>query len=502
MEYRSSQISVYLKGLLSFMWTGAAIGIAITSCGLWGKVGFVVKKRRDYVLKVAYGDMQDDRISQLPDDILSMILSHLDLVEAIRTRILSRRWKNICKLRSSLDFDCNRMFGENGHHHNGRHSHKLRFLKAVYHSLQLYSSQNITRLSLTCCLGKKFAADFSRWIQSDALKGVRELMLSFHSCNCVDECGFPLPFQLLFEAASLTRLKLMSCVLQSSFRCHNNSLRFLTLVKVPLDNGEFPIILSSCLNLQGLVVSHCKVPPKLDICGQCLRLRSLYIEFCPGLEEIDICAGNLYLFSCYTDQIIRCSLQFVPKLEELSLSFNGNGTVPCVFGEVAKSCPRLKELLVQTKTDELLYMPAKMNTFSNLTMLALLMTFKVQADLQNVAHIIDACPLLDLLHLMARSPRYIEQRGGTWPCRHHSHLKGVAFDGFRGTRYEIEFASYVLQTAAALEKMCIYSKYRTFNEHFRWQDHVDYVMKDEGRRLIYKQLVGEALSSKVELIIE
>ncbi|XP_027116159.1 uncharacterized protein [Coffea arabica] len=147
-------------------------------------------------------------------------------------------------------------------------------------------------------------------------------------------------------------------------------------------------------------------------------------------------------------------------------------------------------------------MPAKMNMFSNLTMLTLLMTFKVQADLQTVAHIIDACPLLDLLHLLARSPRYIEQRGGTWPCRHHSHLKGVAFDGFRGTRYEIEFASYVLQTAAALEKMCIYSKYGTFNEHFRWQDHVDYVMKNEGRRLIYKQLVGQALSGKVELIIE
>ena len=38
--------------LLVLAGTGAAIGIAITSCGLWGKVGFVVKKRRDYVLKV------------------------------------------------------------------------------------------------------------------------------------------------------------------------------------------------------------------------------------------------------------------------------------------------------------------------------------------------------------------------------------------------------------------------------------------------------------------
>ncbi|GAB4846319.1 hypothetical protein Ancab_025325 [Ancistrocladus abbreviatus] len=38
-----------------------------------------------------------DRISDLPDDVLISIISHLTLQEAARTSVLSRRWKYVWK---------------------------------------------------------------------------------------------------------------------------------------------------------------------------------------------------------------------------------------------------------------------------------------------------------------------------------------------------------------------------------------------------------------------
>lgn len=287
---------------------GAAIGVAVvSSLGLSGKITALLQKHREKVAACCY--TEEDRISQLPDDLLSEILSRLDLIEALRTRILSRRWKDICKIRSQLYFDCSKMFKEVRHHHTCRTSHKLRFCKAVDQSLQLYSGQKICTLALSCCLGVEFTSHFCRWIQSFATLGIQGLLLEFCSPLFVDEYGvyssldpFPLPLQPLLEVDSLTELFLLKCLLQPiSFKAQFNSLRSLTLVMVPLDNGEFPAILSSCVNLQRMSMACCKLPPKLCVSGQCLQLKSMFIELCAGVKQIDIHAGNLSLFYCYTD---------------------------------------------------------------------------------------------------------------------------------------------------------------------------------------------------------
>lgn len=150
----------------------------------------------------------------------------------------------------------------------------------------------------------------------------------------------------------MTRLRLENCALQPSSRGQFSSLQILTLEEVCLTNGEFPCILSSCLNLERLEVLYCELPSKLCICGRSLQLRYLYFEFCPGVKEMDISAGNLSVFLCYTKDMINYSLHYVPKLEELTLNCNGSGTIPCVFGEAAKYCTGINQLFLQTKTDK------------------------------------------------------------------------------------------------------------------------------------------------------
>ena len=48
--------------------------------------------------------MEEDKMSQLPDDILLLILDKTDIFEAVKTSILSHRWKNLWRLLPSLRF--------------------------------------------------------------------------------------------------------------------------------------------------------------------------------------------------------------------------------------------------------------------------------------------------------------------------------------------------------------------------------------------------------------
>nr|XP_043630530.1 F-box/LRR-repeat protein At5g02910-like [Erigeron canadensis] len=50
--------------------------------------------------------MEQDRISDLPDDIIHHILSFLDMTYAVRTCILSRRWKDTWTSMSNIKLDC------------------------------------------------------------------------------------------------------------------------------------------------------------------------------------------------------------------------------------------------------------------------------------------------------------------------------------------------------------------------------------------------------------
>ncbi|GJM87406.1 hypothetical protein PR202_ga03356 [Eleusine coracana subsp. coracana] len=52
-------------------------------------------------------DHQDDRLSELPDHILLKILDQCDVRDAVRTSILSRRWRQLPTTISRLVIDVN-----------------------------------------------------------------------------------------------------------------------------------------------------------------------------------------------------------------------------------------------------------------------------------------------------------------------------------------------------------------------------------------------------------
>ncbi|KAL3517804.1 hypothetical protein ACH5RR_020393 [Cinchona calisaya] len=85
---------------------------------------------------------------------------------------------------------------------------------------------------------------------------------------------------------------------------------------------------------------------------------------------------------------------------------------------------------------------------------------------------------------------------------HHAHLKLMELQGFRGTRNEIELASYVLRTASRLKGLCLFTSYECFRSNFSKTEHKDYVIDDDERQLTYKELEGQTISTRAVLDIQ
>ncbi|KAK9074366.1 hypothetical protein SSX86_006964 [Deinandra increscens subsp. villosa] len=136
-------------------------------------------------------DNVDDRLSMLPDDILSQILSRMPSTFAVRTSVLSKRWRYSWMLVTIIDFD-----DQYVHRIGGLYS----FITFVDRVLELCKTShviNLFRLRLSEIFPKE--SRVLKWIEKAVRLNVRELDLQVHTLR------FPVS---LFACQALTKLRL------------------------------------------------------------------------------------------------------------------------------------------------------------------------------------------------------------------------------------------------------------------------------------------------------
>ncbi|XP_073314108.1 uncharacterized protein [Primulina huaijiensis] len=236
---------------------------------------FSVDKQKGFDIDIE-AEERKDRISQLPDHIISSIISRLGTKAAVRTSILSKRWRQVYTLIHEVRFFCSDMHGGYGSHHTlmGKELIQRKFAEGVDTFLQHHSCSKILSFKLFCCFRGCILDTFRKWMNSVGTMGVEKLTIGFCSLHDLRGNGLPVfSTDFLTEASSVKHLFLRG----GSFLIPNkNSLQVLELDFIAFTSEAVQCMLSNCSSLQSLSLRFCALPSKLLIHGLDLQLASFF----------------------------------------------------------------------------------------------------------------------------------------------------------------------------------------------------------------------------------
>lgn len=185
-----------------------------------------------------------DRISNLPDVVLSHILSLVPTNVAVATSVLSKRWKLLWRSVSTLNFN-------HSHHDDNNHETCSLFAQRVHAFILMHDmDQPFTRF----CLSSSCPLDpihVNAWISAATQHRVEHLDLSLG-------CAVELPSFLLFSCKTLVVLKLLNVVLSFNNSCcvYLPRLKILHLSSVAFSKDrDLAQLLSGSPNLEDLEAS-------------------------------------------------------------------------------------------------------------------------------------------------------------------------------------------------------------------------------------------------------
>ncbi|KAG1346829.1 F-box/FBD/LRR-repeat protein [Cocos nucifera] len=227
---------------------------------------------------------EEDRVSHLPDEILLLILSRLNIRYAAATTILSKRWRHLFYFLPCLKFT--------GFYDSWSSSDSLdRELATMADVLRS------RRCPLKSCYlsitfhEKNFDGDMHRIMHLLCEDGLEDLSI----VNCGKN-----PFTIsshMFSCRTITSLDLSGCTLSVPLEFSGlRSLRSLELADVVMTDEDFEMMVSHCCALENLLVYNAFQVKNLVICSSRLsrlevithRPLGILVEEAPCLDSVDV----------------------------------------------------------------------------------------------------------------------------------------------------------------------------------------------------------------------
>ncbi|KAJ4840502.1 hypothetical protein Tsubulata_000434 [Turnera subulata] len=447
--------------------------------------------------------MAQDLISELPEDVLLLIIGKLTLLDSVRASMLSHRWNPICFTRPDLVFDRSNMFLTS-------HSHELpgscdcrqyegKFVRAVDQVLRSYQGRNLRSFKVRFCLGSNSTDDIDRWISFAIGMGVEDLSLGLYcdKMDCldiryaVDWCGALTEGKYVFQLpnfegskANLKSLRLVACLLgqcsPDQFRC----LQTLTVVCTNLAQYDLHGMFTSLLTLKSLTFERCTLPGKLSL-SSLSELENFMLMSSAGVELVEISNKNLVSFQCVGNYcMFPFALRRAPNLKRLRFGATRN-ELSWILYHLPKHCPALQSLAISGFTTLIRHLLVGTANFCKVKELCLIHNEASQFGVVNMNRLLRAFPCLQKLELRAKSPDLEEEKAGLKEYV-HKRLKRVVMAGFHGTPSEIECVIYLLTHTTVLERLVINPEFSVHHPWHLW--HADISLNVEEREKICERL--------------
>ncbi|KAF8407742.1 hypothetical protein HHK36_006877 [Tetracentron sinense] len=376
-------------------------------------------------------DPLSDIISNLPKHVIETILVHLPIRDAVRTSVLSHKWRYKWDTIPELVFDDNSI--EDG---TIRIDKLVNFIDRVLllhrgpvHKFHLFTS---------------FLNDslIDSWILFLSRNGIKELSLKFQG-----EKLYKVPYSF-FSCQAISHLNLFSCVLKPPSVFKGFSLvKSLNLEKVTLSNEVFESIMSNCMVLERLRLTNLNGCTHLKIRGLNLQHFYFYGEF------IDICF------------IDAPQLSFVSiRLENSFFDQVGQGESSNLI-KVLGSLTGLEKLVISVNFIQFLAIgniPARLPvTYDRLKSIILVIHFEDLNEALVMLRLLQSSPNVHELVIWsypaAGVTEFVED---FWEPQGHldcsmNHLRVVSAYRISGARPELQFIEFLLINSPNLETLSV-----------------------------------------------
>ncbi|XP_020593289.1 LOW QUALITY PROTEIN: F-box/LRR-repeat protein At3g26922-like [Phalaenopsis equestris] len=414
----------------------------------------------------------EDRISYLPDPVLQSILTMLPLKSAIRTDVLSKKWRNLWKysLSTSTSLEFTEDFANN--------QSAKDFVDTVNRYLSQNDSKKLERFRIFFCPFDLFASEIVCWISFATGKGVRylDIELSQGFRNPADgeftdgRSLFELPSSL-FNCDSLTDLRVSRCFFFTPLNLSNfGGLQSLSISHSNINEEMLQSILTECSLLESLSLRNCQQLGVISITVPDLKLKRLTIGNCWSTDLLEINAPKLQSFHFFWKVGIETNLSNLFSLEDAAIYSIGGNSEPDYMDLLSglshvQTLTLCKAALVHLNLSEENYVDFQIE-LQNLHELQFVMTSMTDEDLTCFCTFFYICssPFLDKLFILL--PTHIddpnEEKYGVHVLNPLSlddlsfdHLKMIKVTNFKGSRNEMRLVSFLLQKAAILETIVL-----------------------------------------------
>ncbi|XP_010512937.1 PREDICTED: putative F-box protein At1g49610 [Camelina sativa] len=244
-----------------------------------------------------------DSISSLPDEILQHILSFIPTRFAIRTTVLSRRWRHVWSNTPCLSFDRHNLNAD-----------------SINKTLDCYTSQRMMSFMLCTSVFDNLAC-IERWIEFAVSRKVQDLSLKITPGIFYTSYKIPDSFYTNSSVKQLS-VELSLDILIPRCPVSWTSLQSLSLNSRNLSDESVANILSGCPVLESLMLSFCHELRVLDL-SKSLRLKTLDVyRNSSGAGPTQIVAPHIHALALKLTNALPCTLVDVSSLKEAKLEIS------------------------------------------------------------------------------------------------------------------------------------------------------------------------------------
>lgn len=274
-------------------------------------------------------DVSSDFFSVLPLHLLPFILSFLPFKDAVRTSVLSKKWLNICKSTTNVEFN-ELFFVSLDQPHEARQVQRKTFLDFIKFWVENHEGTVVDKFSLRLSNPGNDGEIIGQCVAFATRRGVKDLTLDFADANRNEEMVYFDDYEAMFKLppevynhTRLESLKLYSGNLVQTEILNFHALKELSLGWMEVTISVIKALLSNCNMLESLSFKKCWSTDKFDLGEEeQTRLRKLVIDKC--CFEFDffwVNAPNLKIFKfCGLMNFFTTKIHSL-LLEEVDLDF-------------------------------------------------------------------------------------------------------------------------------------------------------------------------------------